>query len=200
MVQNSEVNKANWSNPTERQYFINLCLQEANNGFRSGSTLKPCSWNQKYLYDKQFHTRPLANVEELEALFSGVLATVSYNWSSGTEGILDMRNTSTPFSSPYAKSFVRLLEEYETMSTMPKSTHSEYNSSTEPIQYEEQTVDKKQKKRKANEDCEEVSRIISVLEKSDDRGPSVKDCREILMKPLRFEDPLYFIATNALCK
>ncbi|TXG60320.1 hypothetical protein EZV62_014893 [Acer yangbiense] len=155
---------------------------------------------KKYPDAKQFRTRHIANVEELEALFSEVLATGSYNWSYGTEGIPDMRNTSTPFSSPYAESFVRLLKEDETMPTMPKSTHSEYNSSAEPIQYEEQTVDKKQKKRKVNEDREEVSRIISASEKSDDRGPSVKECREILMKLLHFEDPLYFVATNALCK
>ncbi|TXG60225.1 hypothetical protein EZV62_014798 [Acer yangbiense] len=155
--------------------------------------------NKKYPDAKQFRTRPLANVEELEALFSGVLATGSYNWSSGTEGIPDMRNTSTPFSSPYAESFVRLLEEDETMQTIQNqhilNTIHQLNQSNK-----EQTVDKKQKKRKTNEDCEEMSRIISALEKSDDRGPSVKDCTEILIKLLHFEDPHYFVATNALCK
>ncbi|TXG53831.1 hypothetical protein EZV62_019087 [Acer yangbiense] len=115
----------------------------------------------------------------------GVLATGSYNWSSGMEGIPNMGNTSTPFSSPYVESFVRLLEEDDTMQTMPKTTHSEYNSSAQPIQYK---------------DREEVSRIISALKKRDDRGPTMKDCREILMKLLHFEDPLYFVASDALCK
>ncbi|KAK4838132.1 hypothetical protein QYF36_011279 [Acer negundo] len=124
-------------------------------------------------------------------------------WEEYTQGPIIgvlVRNTSTPFSSPYAKRFVRLSKEDETMQTMRKITHSKYNSSAQPIQFEEQTFDKKQKETKANEDREEVSRIISALEKSDDRGPTVKDCREILIKLLYFKDPLYFLAINALCK
>ncbi|KAK3200612.1 hypothetical protein Dsin_024027, partial [Dipteronia sinensis] len=103
----------------------------------------------KYPDAKQFRTKPLVNVEELETLFLGVLATWSCNWSYGMEGIPYMRNTSTSFSLPYAESFVRLLEKDE---TLPKTTHSKYNSSAQPIQYGEQIVDKKQKKSKANED------------------------------------------------
>ncbi|KAL6350080.1 hypothetical protein AAG906_004015 [Vitis piasezkii] len=132
MSQYVEISRANWIDPIQRKHFIDLCLQEANKGFRSGGELEKllgkrytskqlkngcdymkkqyliCSkmmtmirhgynsvtktfdwptekWEeylQKYLEAKQFCFKPLANVEELEALFGGVLAIGSKNWSS----------------------------------------------------------------------------------------------------------------------
>ncbi|KAK2663442.1 hypothetical protein Ddye_002016 [Dipteronia dyeriana] len=117
MAQNESC-RANWSDPTQRTYFIDLCLQE------------------KYPDAKQFRTRPLANFEELETLFSD----------------------------------------------------------------DEQPTEKKQKKRKIDETREEICKIVSVLEKSDNNGPSMADCFSILKRFLNYKDPLYFIATNALCK
>ena len=36
MSQNVEISRANWTNPIQRKHFIDLCLQEANKGFRLG--------------------------------------------------------------------------------------------------------------------------------------------------------------------
>ncbi|KAL5752766.1 hypothetical protein ACOSQ2_023273 [Xanthoceras sorbifolium] len=44
------------------------------------------------------------------------------------------------------------------------------------------------------------SYIVSVLEKSNSNGPSVTDCFLISKRFFNFEDPLYFIVTNALYK
>ncbi|KAL6334731.1 hypothetical protein AAG906_021390 [Vitis piasezkii] len=135
MSQNVDISRANWTDPIQRKHFIDLCLQEANKGFRSGGGLKSSAWpriaeelekllgkrytskqlkngwdymkrqyliwskmmtmtghgynfvtktfdwspeNGKNIYSKiseakQFHFKALANVEELEALFGGVL-------------------------------------------------------------------------------------------------------------------------------
>ncbi|KAH9733273.1 DDE Tnp4 domain-containing protein [Citrus sinensis] len=156
----SQGERANWTDPTYRKYFIDLCMREANNGNRSGATLKPTAWNRisqelktltgksitpkqlkngwdymkrqyltwlkltmttrhgynsttrtfdwpperweeylkKYPEAKQFRNKPLANAEELEALFSGAVATGAYNWSSGMEGIPEMGNLSSMLS------------------------------------------------------------------------------------------------------
>ncbi|KAH9774480.1 DDE Tnp4 domain-containing protein [Citrus sinensis] len=42
----SQGERANWTDPTYRKYFIDLCMREANNGNRSGATLKPTAWNR----------------------------------------------------------------------------------------------------------------------------------------------------------
>ena len=36
--------RANWSDPTIRKNFIEICLKKENMGFRSGGTLKPIAW------------------------------------------------------------------------------------------------------------------------------------------------------------
>ncbi|KAL6320740.1 hypothetical protein AAG906_008740 [Vitis piasezkii] len=116
MSQNVENCRANWTDPIQRKHFIDLCLEEANKGFRSSRGLKSSAWPQiveelekllgkrytskqlkngwdymkrQYLIwskmmtmtdmvttqnteAKQFRFKPLANVEELEALFGGV--------------------------------------------------------------------------------------------------------------------------------
>ena len=47
MSQNVETSKANWTNPTQRKHFIDLCLQKANKGFTwSGGGLKSSAWPQ----------------------------------------------------------------------------------------------------------------------------------------------------------
>ena len=45
-----------------------------------------------------------------------------------------------------------------------------------------------------------MDRIINALEKSDDRGQSIKDCVLILKRILNYKNPLYFVASKALCR
>ena len=66
MAQNSENTRANWTDPIYRKGFIDLCLQEVNNGYRSGGTLKPCAWNRiaeglEKLTSKRFTQKQLKN-------------------------------------------------------------------------------------------------------------------------------------------
>ena len=44
MSQNVEITRANWTNTIQRKHFIDICLQEANKGFRSGGGLKSSFW------------------------------------------------------------------------------------------------------------------------------------------------------------
>ncbi|KAK2653622.1 hypothetical protein Ddye_013478 [Dipteronia dyeriana] len=154
--------------------------------------------SQKYPDAKQFRTKPLANFEELETLFSGVSATGTHNWSSGMEGISQMGKTTTAFSPAICcDNYVRLTEEDENIPSNPNPEHPSLNH---PIQDDEQPTEKKQKKRKVDETREEICKIVSVLEKSDNNGPSMTDCFSMLKRFLNYKDPLYFIATSALCK
>ncbi|RVW96101.1 L10-interacting MYB domain-containing protein [Vitis vinifera] len=219
LSQNVDISRANWTDPIQRKHFIDLCLQEANKGFRSGGGLKSSAWPriaeelekllgkrytskqlkngwdymkrqyliwskmmtmtghgynsvtktfdwpvekweeylQKYPEAKQFRFKPLANVEELEALFGGVLATGETSIS---------------------------LEEDE---DLPRNTNDEAVGSK-----------KKQKKRKKEQTQEEMNRIVNVLENFE--GPSVKECMKILKRLLTYEDPLYYVTINAFCK
>ncbi|KAK3231832.1 hypothetical protein Dsin_003713 [Dipteronia sinensis] len=122
------------------------------------------------------------------------------------EGIPEIGYTTAAFSPPiYCDSHVRLMEEDE---NIPKNPNPEHTSLNYPIQDDEQPTEqpieqpteKKQKKRKFDETREEICKIVSVLEKSDNNGPSMVDCFSILKRFLNYKDPLYFIATNALCK
>lgn len=66
MAQHVEITRANWSDPTQRKHFIDLCLHEANSGFRSGGTLKPSSWPRiikelEKLVGKRFNQKQLKN-------------------------------------------------------------------------------------------------------------------------------------------
>ncbi|KAL5754737.1 hypothetical protein ACOSP7_022957 [Xanthoceras sorbifolium] len=119
--------------------------------------------------------------EGLERLcWECVSVTGSHNWISGMKRIPKIGNTTSTSSSPmYCDSYVRLLDEDENMSN---------------------TLRRNKKKRKVDETCEEISKIVSVLEKSNSNGPSVTDCFLISKRFLNFEDPLYFIVTNALYK
>ena len=46
MSQNVDISRANWTDPIQRKHFIDLCLQEANKGFRSSGGLKSSVWTQ----------------------------------------------------------------------------------------------------------------------------------------------------------
>ena len=111
------------------------------------------------------------------------------------QGIPEMGNTSTDFaSSMFGGSYVRLLDENDNIPT----PNSDVNFEEHPVQNEEQP--KKQKKRKVDGNRQDVDRIINALKKSDDRGPSVKDCVLILKRILNYKNPLFFVASKALCR
>ena len=66
MSQNVETNRANWTNPTQRKHFIDLCLQEANKGFRLGGGLKSSVWPRiveklEKLLGKHYTSKQLKN-------------------------------------------------------------------------------------------------------------------------------------------
>ncbi|RVW44383.1 hypothetical protein CK203_071012 [Vitis vinifera] len=217
MSQNVEISKANWTDPIQRKHFIDLCLQEANKGFRSSGGLKSSAWPriaeelekllgkrhgynsvtktfdwpaekweeylQKYPEAKQFRFKPLANMEELEALFGGVLATGSKNWSSGGVIASGAEESSTHSTSMPSETSISLEED----ENLPRNTNDEAEGSK-----------KKQKKGKKEQNQEEMNRIINVLENFE--GPSVKECMKILKKLLTYEDPLYYVAINGFCK
>ncbi|WJZ86773.1 hypothetical protein VitviT2T_006199 [Vitis vinifera] len=245
MSQNIEISRANWTDPIQRKHFIDLCLQEANKGFRSGGGLKSSAWPriaeelekllgkrytskqlkngwdymkrqyliwskmmtmtghgynsvtktfdwpaekweeylQKYPEAKQFRFKPLANVEELEALFGGVLATRSKNWSSGGVIASGAEESSTHSTSMPSETSVSLEEDED----LPRNTNDETEGSK-----------KKQKKGKKEQTQEEMYRIVNVLENFE--GSTVKECMKILKRLLTYEDPLYYVAINAFCK
>ncbi|KAL5827692.1 hypothetical protein ACOSQ3_019536 [Xanthoceras sorbifolium] len=247
MAQHAENNRATWSDPSHRKRFIDLCLHEINNGFRSGRTLKPSAWtriakeletsigrrfHQKQLKNgwdymrrqylewtgliktvgegynstthnidwpperweeylkhypeaKKFCHKPLANVEELEVLFGGVLVAATNN-----------SNSSVHSTSVSSKRLIKLENDCSVPTPHPKSPNFDYL-----ILNEEQSREESEKRRKLDEiTFEEVIRFRSVLEKREDRGPCVKECMAILRKLLTFEDPIYFVAVNAFCK
>ncbi|RVW79985.1 hypothetical protein CK203_047442 [Vitis vinifera] len=142
MSQNVEISRANWTDPIQRKHFIDLCLQEANKGFRSGGGLKSSAWpriskelekllgkrhgyNSKYPEAKQFRFKPLANVEELEALFGGVLATGSKNWSSGGVIASEAEESSTHSTSMPSETSISLEED----ENFPRNTNDEAEGS-----------------------------------------------------------------------
>ncbi|KAL9440906.1 hypothetical protein AB3S75_019560 [Citrus x aurantiifolia] len=55
---------------------------------------------KKYPKARQFRYKPLANAEELETLFSGVLAAGSNTWSSGMDNLAEAGNLSSIFETP----------------------------------------------------------------------------------------------------
>ncbi|KAK3198790.1 hypothetical protein Dsin_022205 [Dipteronia sinensis] len=141
---------ANWTDPIYRKGFIDLCLQEVNNGYRSGGTLTPCAWNRidegldkTYPETKQFRQKPLASFEELDSLFSGVSATEAHIWSFEMQGIPELGNTSTDFaSSMYGGSYARLLEKDDNTPTQNLDVKFEEH----PIQNVDQPKKIKEKK------------------------------------------------------
>ncbi|KAJ9692959.1 hypothetical protein PVL29_011881 [Vitis rotundifolia] len=231
MSQNVEINRTNWTEAIQRKHFIDLCLQEANKGFRSCGGLKSSAWLriaeklekllgkrytskqlkngwdymkrqyliwskmmtmtrhgynsvtktfdwpakkweeylQKYPEAKQFCFKPLANMEELGALFGGVLVTGSKNWSFGGVIAFQAEESSTHSTSMPSETLISL-EEYE---DLPRNTNDEKTQ-------------------------EEMNRIMNVLENFE--GPSVKECMKILKRLLTYKDPLYYVKINAFCK
>ena len=122
-------------------------------------------------------------MEELEALFGGVLATGFKNWSSGGVIASGAEKSSTHSTSMPSETLISL----EGDKDLPRNTNDEAESSK-----------KKQKKGKKEQTQEEMNRIMNVLENFE--GPSVKECIKILKRFLTYEDPLYYVAINAFCK
>ena len=122
-------------------------------------------------------------MEELEALFGGVLATGSKNWSSGGVIASGAEESSTHSTSMPSETSISLEEDED----LPRNTNDEAEGSK-----------KKQKKGKKEQTQEEMNRIMNVLENFE--GPSVKECMKILKRLLTYEDPLYYVAINAFCK
>ena len=122
-------------------------------------------------------------MEELEALFGGVLATGSKNWSSGGVIASGAEESSTHSTSMPSETSISLEEDED----LPRNTNDETEGSK-----------KKQKKGKKEQTQEEMYRIVNVLENFE--GPTVKECMKILKRLLTYEDPLYYVAINAFCK
>ena len=66
LSQNVETSRANWTDPTQRKHFIDLCLQEINKGFRSGGSLKSSAWSRigeelEKLLGKRYTSKQLKN-------------------------------------------------------------------------------------------------------------------------------------------
>ncbi|RVX05813.1 hypothetical protein CK203_023807 [Vitis vinifera] len=76
---------------------------------------------QKYPEAKQFRFKPLANMEELEALFGGVLATGSKNWSSGGVIASGAEESSTHSTSMPSETSISLEED----ENLPRNTNDE---------------------------------------------------------------------------
>ncbi|KAJ9697390.1 hypothetical protein PVL29_009281 [Vitis rotundifolia] len=138
---------------------------------------------QKYPKAKQFYFKPLANVEELEALFGGVLATGSKNWSFGGVIVSGVEESSTHSTSMPSKTSISLEED----ENLPRNTNDEAEGSK-----------KTQKKGKKEQTQEEMNRIMNMLENFE--GPSIKECMKILKRLLTYEDSLYYVAINAFFK
>ncbi|RVW37635.1 hypothetical protein CK203_097944 [Vitis vinifera] len=146
-------------------------------------TMTGHGYNSKYSKAKQFRFKPLANMEELKALFGGVLATRSKNWSSGGVMSSGPEESSTHSTSMPSETSISLEED----ENLPRSTNDEVEGSK-----------KKQKKGNKDQTQEEMNRIMNVLENFE--GPSIKECMKILNRLLTYEDPLYYVAINAFCK
>ena len=97
--------------------------------------------------------------------------------------LLEVGNLSSIFETPVPN---ETSIEVEDDDNGPKTPASDYNSD-QPSINEVQGSKKKQKKRKFDETREEVKKLIEVLEKIDDKGPSIKDYTTILQKiiPIR---------------
>lgn len=116
-------------------------------------------------------------MEELEALFGGVLATGSKNWSSGGVMAYGAEESSTHSTSMPSETSISLEEDED----LPRNTNDEAEGSK-----------KKQKKGKKEQTQEEMNRIMNVMENFE--GPSMKECMKILKRLLTYEDPLYYLA------
>ena len=122
-------------------------------------------------------------MEELEALFGGVLATGSKNWSY-EEVITSRAKKSLTHSTSMPSETSISLEEDE---NFPRNTNDEVEGSK-----------KKQKKWNKKQTQEEINRIMNVLENFE--GPLIKECMKILKRLLTYENPLYYVAINVFYK
>ncbi|KAK3231833.1 hypothetical protein Dsin_003714 [Dipteronia sinensis] len=93
MAQNESC-RANWSDPTQRKYFIDLCLQEVNSGFRSGGTLKPSAWTRiaeglEKIIGKKFTQKQLKNgwdyMKKQYLTWTKLITTTGHGYNSVTQ-------------------------------------------------------------------------------------------------------------------
>ncbi|KAH7570808.1 hypothetical protein JRO89_XS05G0196100 [Xanthoceras sorbifolium] len=223
MAQHAENNRATWSDPSHRKRFIDLCLHEINNGFRSGRTLKPSAWTRiakelETSIGRRFHQKQLKNgwdyMRRQYLEWTGLIKThypeakkfchkplpnveeLEVLFGGVLVAATNNSNSSVHSISVSSKRLIKLENDCSVPTPHPKSPNFDYL-----ILNEEQSREESEKRRKLDEiTFEEVIRFRSVLEKREDRGPCVKECMAILRKLLTFEDPIYFVAVNAFCK
>ena len=94
MSQNVENSRANWTNPIQRKHFIDLCLQEANKGFRLGGSLKPSAWPRiaeelEKLLGKRYTSKQLKNgwdyMKKQYLIWSKIMIMTRYGYNFVTK-------------------------------------------------------------------------------------------------------------------
>ncbi|KAL6346212.1 hypothetical protein AAG906_027966 [Vitis piasezkii] len=171
------------------RHFIDLCLQEANKGFRSSGGLKSSVWPRiveklEKLLGKHYTSKQLKNgwdyMKRQYLIWSKMMTMIRHGYN---------------FKYPEAKQFCfKPLENVEELQVLfrglggviafrveESSTHSTSMPSETPISLEED----ENLPRNTNDEVQ---------------GPSMKECMKILKRLLTYEDPLYYVAINAFCK
>ena len=96
MSQHSDASRANWTDPTQRKVFIDLCLREANNGLRIGSTLKSIYWTRiaeglEQHTGKRFHQKQLKNgwdyMRKQYVAWNRLISTTEHGYNAETNTI-----------------------------------------------------------------------------------------------------------------
>ena len=94
MSQYVEISRANWIDPIQRKHFIDLCLQEANKGFRSGGGLKSSAWPRiaeelEKLLGKRYTSKQLKNgcdyMKKQYLICSKMMTMIRHGYNSVTK-------------------------------------------------------------------------------------------------------------------
>ena len=94
MSQNVEISRANWTDPIQRKHFIDLCLQEANKGFRSSGSLKSSAWPRiaeelEKLFGKCYTSKKLKNgwdyMKRQYLIWSKMMTMTGHGYNSVTK-------------------------------------------------------------------------------------------------------------------
>lgn len=94
MSQNVDISRANWTDPIQRKHFIDLCLQEANKGFRSGGGLKSSAWPRiaeelEKLLGKRYTSKQLKNgwdyMKRQYLIWSKMMTMTGHGYNSVTK-------------------------------------------------------------------------------------------------------------------
>ncbi|KAK3222304.1 hypothetical protein Dsin_009329 [Dipteronia sinensis] len=180
-------NRASWSDPSHRKRFLDLCLHEINNGFRSGRTLKPSAWARivKELdtsIGKHFHQKQLKN--GWDYMRKQYLEWIRLNYPEARKfhhrplanveeleilfggvfvtGIPEIGNTSSVHStSVTSKRMIKLENGCSVPTPHSKSPNFDY-----PILDEEESGEKSEKRRKVDETTSEEQPMLSASGKS----------------------------------